>query len=180
MRFFQLLYIAILLLAVSALASNISRDAVCDYKAKGDLAQLQYEALVGFADLLIVKRDVLAAFDRYIPGWVMVNRNKHFKRRTNWYDYHREYKQHNPFAEQGRDFAVQVLSKGLAEGNTLRNLTFFSGQGYGMMHYRVDVPLTGKAFAIADHFKFRGNCIVEHWDVLQEITGNEPNPIAYF
>jgi predicted SnoaL-like aldol condensation-catalyzing enzyme len=110
----------------------------------------------------------------------MVNSNKYFKRWTHRCHYPSEYKQHNPFAEQGRDFAIQVLSNGFAEGNMPGNLTVFGGQGYGMMHYRVDVPLTGKAFAIADYFKFRGGCIVEHWDVLQEITGNEPNPIAYF
>lgn len=80
MRFFAS-YITLLLLSIStALAANVGREnvevaskpkppKVCDPKAKGsNLAQLQYEALADFANLFVVKQDVLTAFNRYVPG----------------------------------------------------------------------------------------------------------------
>ncbi|KAF5320131.1 hypothetical protein D9611_010277 [Ephemerocybe angulata] len=170
MRFFTSSF-TVLLLSVSALAMNVGRaeveavDAaskpkpkVCDPKAKGgNLAQLQYEALADFADLFVNQQDVLTAFNRYVPG---------------------EYKQHNPFAQQGRDFAIQFLTNGFAGGLVTDHLTIFGGQGYGIMHYKMAGP--DITWAVADYFKFKGTCIVEHWDVLQQITGTEPNPIAFF
>ena len=48
----------------------------------------------------------------------------------------REYIQHNPFAEQGREFAIEVLTGGVASGIVSTNLTFFVGNGYGFMHYK--------------------------------------------
>ena len=100
--------------------------------------------------------------------------------RTHYAGFFSEYKQHNPFAEQGRTFAIKFLSDSFARpgGVKTTNLTIFGGQGYGIMHYRMENP--DITFAVADYFKFKGTCIVEHWDVLQQITGTEPNPIAFF
>ncbi|KAJ2933203.1 hypothetical protein H1R20_g3898, partial [Candolleomyces eurysporus] len=161
-------FIAVLLLSVSAMALNVARtdtagkkpphSKVCDPNAKGkDLEKRRYDAVADFADLFLFKQDIRAAFDKYVPG---------------------EYIQHNPRAEQGRDFAIEVLTAGAASGIVSTNLTFFVGQGYGFMHYKSVFMNT--TYAIVDYFRFKGTCIVEHWDVLQEITGNEPNPIAFF
>ncbi|RXW23392.1 hypothetical protein EST38_g2437 [Candolleomyces aberdarensis] len=173
-------FLTLLLLSVSALALNfnvVRQDAevattdaelasaslkpkVCNPNYRGsDLGQKQYEALADYADLFIKKQDVLTAFNRYIPG---------------------AYKQHNPYAEQGRDFAIQYLINGFTPRGSVQttNLTFFAGQGYGMTHFKMKMP--NITFAVIDYFKFQGTCIVEHWDVLQQITGTEPNPIAFF
>ncbi|KAJ2933196.1 hypothetical protein H1R20_g3897, partial [Candolleomyces eurysporus] len=165
-------FITALLVSTSALAVNVnfarqSLDAarpkppkVCDRNAKGkDLAQKQYEALADYANLFVFKQDVQTSFDRYVPG---------------------EYKQHNPFAEQGREFAIEFLKNGFAGGIKTSRLTIFSGQGYGIMHYKAQFLSDNVTMAVVDYFKFKGTCIVEHWDVLQEITGTEPNPIAFF
>ncbi|RXW23399.1 hypothetical protein EST38_g2438 [Candolleomyces aberdarensis] len=166
-------FITVLLLAVSALALNVNiartssevqtaskpkPPKVCDPKYnKADLAQKQYEAVADFADLFVNKQDVLTAFNRWVPG---------------------EYKQHNPFSAQGREAAIKFLSDSFKSGTKTSKLTFFAGQGYGMQHFKMSSGNT--TFAVVDYFKFRGTCIVEHWDVLQTITGTELNPIAFF
>lgn len=96
---------------------------------------------------------------------------------------YREYRQHSPFAQQGREFAIQVLSDAYAQD--AMNITLqriFSGQGFGIIHSKVDLRITNftGSFSAVDYFRFRGTCVVEHWDILQQVTGDETNPIAYF
>ena len=85
-------FLTLLLLSVSALALNVNvvredaevatadaevttaslKPKVCNPNYKGsDLAQKQYEALADYADLFVNKQDVLTAFNRYIPGYVL-------------------------------------------------------------------------------------------------------------
>jgi predicted SnoaL-like aldol condensation-catalyzing enzyme len=51
-----------------------------------------------------------------------------------------------------------------------------------MIHSKVDLKITNftGTFSAVDYFRFRGTCVVEHWDILQQITGDETNPMAYF
>ena len=91
-----------------------------------------------------------------------------------------EYIQHNPNAAQGREAAIQILSAGFANPEvTSTNATVFGGQGFGAIHFKLTISPT-TSFAVVDYFRFQGTCIVEHWDVLQQIFGNETNPIAFF
>ncbi|TFK16847.1 hypothetical protein FA15DRAFT_739274 [Coprinopsis marcescibilis] len=163
MRLFSTILTVCSLAAVASASSVNGRPRpgpqVCDPKARGPkLEAKQQEAMAGFAHLFLGKHDVKAAYDRYVPG---------------------EYIQHNPFAEQGREFAIDFLSESFADPTvTTTNITVFGGQGYGAMHFKLTTPNT--TFAVVDYLRFKGTCIVEHWDVLQVITGNEPNPIAFF
>ncbi|KAF6749134.1 hypothetical protein DFP72DRAFT_914719 [Ephemerocybe angulata] len=160
MRFIKIYFAAVLLCATSALAKPPSKPKVCSTKEKGpDLEEKQQEALAGFAHLFLDKQDVKAAFDTYVPG---------------------EYIQHNPFSAQGREVAIEFLAASMAAGVKTSNLTIFGGQGYGSLHYKMVILTTNETYSVLDYFRFKGTCIVEHWDVLQTITGNETNPIAYF
>ncbi|EAU82488.1 hypothetical protein CC1G_08239 [Coprinopsis cinerea okayama7 len=134
---------------------------VCDYTAKGPhLEAKQQAALADFARLYVVANDINTAFNRWIPG---------------------KYIQHNPNTGQGRQPAIDYLNGVYADGTvTNTHLTFFGGQGYGAIHFKSTRPKANVTYAILDYFRFEGTCIVEHWDVVQEITGKEPNPIAYF
>ncbi|KAH9481072.1 hypothetical protein JR316_0005591 [Psilocybe cubensis] len=133
---------------------------VCNNRTRGpDLEKQQQAALADFAHLYVDLQDVQTAFDRWVPG---------------------EYIQHNPNAGQGRDAAIAFLTAGFADPQvTSTNKTVFGGQGFGAVHFKLSVnPQT--VFAVVDYFRFQGTCIVEHWDVLQQIFGNETNPIAFF
>jgi predicted SnoaL-like aldol condensation-catalyzing enzyme len=110
--------------------------------------------------------------------WVCLNYHRIINIVLKGFPLHSEYKQHNPFSAQGRDAAIKFLSDSFKTGTKTSKLTFFAGQGYGMQHFKMSSGNT--TFAVVDYFKFRGTCIVEHWDVLQTITGTELNPIAFF
>ncbi|TFK21211.1 hypothetical protein FA15DRAFT_645902 [Coprinopsis marcescibilis] len=132
----------------------------CDPEARGpDLAQRQQAAGADFFDILLRRHDVQTAFDKYIPG---------------------TYIQHNPTAQQGRAFAIPFIQGLFAPPAASSNITVFSGQGYVFAHHKYVQPDGRAVYAIMDYFRFQGTCLVEHWDVMQEITGDEPNPLAYF
>ena len=99
---------------------------------------------------------------------------------------HRNYFQHSAgIAEPGRqptiDFLVPLFS---GQGVSVSHLRTFASKGVGILHYKFDtrggLEAGGSSLAIVDLFKFEGTCIVEHWDALQQITGDEVNPNAFF
>jgi predicted SnoaL-like aldol condensation-catalyzing enzyme len=89
-----------------------------------------------------------------------------------------EYIQHNPYVLSGRQPAMDFLK------DFTQNLTFtvqhtgFDGN-LAWVHLKVEDP--GKPVtAIFDLYRFDGSCIAEHWDVIQELPENAPNPLALF
>lgn len=42
------------------------------------------------------------------------------------------------------------------------------------------VMANGSSAAFADFWRFEGTCIVEHWDVIEYVTGDSPNPSPLF
>ena len=170
----------------SATITTATNSRVCNPRASGsNLQTLQQQALADFAYLFLTRRDAKAAFDKYIPGCVFQSSNKW----TSLLTLHisRQYIQHSPaVAESGRDVALAFLVPSLqSPGFSSSNLKTFAGQGLGIMHYRMNLngglgATDGVSLAVADIFRFKGTCIIEHWDVLQQITGTELNPIAFF
>ncbi|EAU93632.1 hypothetical protein CC1G_02862 [Coprinopsis cinerea okayama7 len=165
MRFFSTLFTTLPCVALCTLALSVDansktpRPKVCDPYAKGPrLAELQEEAIQEFAHLWLVKKDIQTAWDRWIPG---------------------KYIQHHPNAVGDREWAIEFLKQNFAApGTSTSNITVFSGKGFGVLHYKWTSP--NITYAISDRFRFEGTCMVEHWDVIQTITGNEPNPLAFF
>lgn len=91
----------------------------------------------------------------------------------------REYINHNPGALSGRANALAILEPFLATPNlTFTIAAVFAGEGFGYLHYKLS--FSGLNLAVMDRYRFQGTCIVEHWDVAQQIMGNETNPIAFF
>ncbi|KAF5332148.1 hypothetical protein D9611_008127 [Ephemerocybe angulata] len=171
MRFFHsTLATALSILAFANVMETLASPpvgAVCNPNAPpGNLEKRQQEALADFARLFLAQKNVQAAFDKYIPG---------------------QYIQHSPaVAQSGRQVALDFLIPSLADpGFSTSNLKAFAGEGYGILHYKMNLfgglgATGGISLAVADIFRFQGTCIVEHWDVLQQIQGNEANPIAFF
>ncbi|KAF6764240.1 hypothetical protein DFP72DRAFT_871237 [Ephemerocybe angulata] len=138
----------------------------CDFEAAekypDDIARLQSIAIKNYAYLLLVKKDVHAAFDAFVPGPVYI--------------------QHNPNVVSGREPIIEALAGGLW---TVPDLVFdhvmaWAGEGYGLVHYRAWAREGAVHLSVMDRVRFQGTCIVEHWDLMQSITGKEPNPEAWF
>ncbi|KAF9040586.1 hypothetical protein BJ165DRAFT_1320634, partial [Panaeolus papilionaceus] len=111
-----------------------------------------------FADLFFGQKNAQLAFDKFIPT---------------------EYINHNPFTQTGRQNALNFLVPALQNPDiSYDHITAFAGENFGLVHYRFKFASNNTAGM--DKFRFVGTCIVEHWDVLQQITGLEANPIAFF
>ncbi|TEB27751.1 hypothetical protein FA13DRAFT_1634142 [Coprinellus micaceus] len=135
---------------------------VCDTRESGPYLQERQQAALEDWNLLFYKnRDILGSFNRWIPGqWI----------------------NHSPGATaQGREDAIQRLTA-LFSDPSVQMIPFnsFSGQGYAFVHFRFLIPSVNTTFSAWHGFRFEGLCFVEHWDGVQQITGNETNPIAFF
>ncbi|KAJ2923812.1 hypothetical protein H1R20_g13284, partial [Candolleomyces eurysporus] len=146
---------------IVAVISSVTAQSPCTTNFVGTPEQLQaaqQQAIADFGNLFLVQKNIQRGFDLFIPG---------------------EYINHNPYATSGRQNALNILVPALASSSlTFTNVHAFSGQGYGLLHYRMRNG--GSSTAVMDKFRFVGTCIVEHWDVGQSISGRESNPIAFF
>ncbi|KAF6764241.1 hypothetical protein DFP72DRAFT_1163252 [Ephemerocybe angulata] len=138
---------------------------LCDFDAAGkypdDIGRLQSLAIKNYAYILFVKKDVKAAFDAFVPGPVYI--------------------QHNPNIVSGRDAIIEALTGPWATPDLVfDHIQAWAGEGYGMVHYRTWGGGGAVHLSVMDRMKFQGTCIVEHWDLMQSITGNETNPEAWF
>ena len=135
----------------------------------------QQAAIADVANIFLVQKNIQKLFDEYIPGYVSTSVVRGL--RTN--PSNRQYINHNPLAQSGRQAAIDILVPFFqTPGFAIEPHQVFGGQGYGTLHYKLS--FSGINLAIMDLFRFQGTCIVEHWDVSQTITGNETNPIAFF
>ncbi|KAH6903441.1 hypothetical protein BKA70DRAFT_1300990 [Coprinopsis sp. MPI-PUGE-AT-0042] len=132
---------------------------VCDFNAKGPLLpQMQEAAIKDFGTEWLLNYNIDLAFDRWAPG--------------------PEFIEHHPIGPpSGREWGIEYLKANFPKGK-VTNLTIIAGNGEGILHYKFNSPAVN--FAEVHLFRFKGTCIVEHWDVIQTITGTEPNPKAFF
>ncbi|KAH8808804.1 hypothetical protein F5884DRAFT_882622 [Xylogone sp. PMI_703] len=110
----------------------------------------QHKNLKDFANIMYVDLNVTAAFEKYV--WV-------------------DYIQHNPSVPQGRDAAITYLTA-VSIGTTFEvaHLGFDNSTGY-IHHY--NFGSSGSQIKIVDVYHFNGSCIVEHWDVIANLTDAE-------
>ncbi|KAJ3524568.1 hypothetical protein NMY22_g10942 [Coprinellus aureogranulatus] len=142
--------------------STVLAQSVCTTDFRGTPAELelaQQEAIAEFGRLFLVEKDAQKAFDIYIPGYAL--------------------KLTLSAATHVHDVKANILVPAMKDPSlSISHERWFAGQGYGLLHYRME--LGGSASTVMDRFKFVGTCIVEHWDSVQDITGKETNPIAFF
>jgi len=92
------------------------------------------------------------------------------------------YIQHSPNEPPyGRNGSLaEILSAGDSfTGVNVTILKVMFDSPFGMVHWRLGVP-GQEPFAFVDMWRFDGTCMVEHWDVVEQLTANDTNPIALF
>ncbi|KAL7900577.1 hypothetical protein HDV63DRAFT_369107 [Trichoderma sp. SZMC 28014] len=82
-----------------------------------------------------------------------------------------DYIQHNPTIGQGRDAAIAALSGRPLVNTTIVHQTFINNTGF-VHHYQFTTP----PIKIMDAYRMNGSCIVEHWDVIADLTLLEITP----
>ncbi|HKE43426.1 MAG TPA: nuclear transport factor 2 family protein [Steroidobacteraceae bacterium] len=153
MRIFSGIALA-LLCGTLALSSAASADTPVTSNPKGKIA-------VEFLDMVFNQKKVKEGFAKYVGSY---------------------YKQHNPFAADGAQPAIDFLAPYL-EKNT--------GYRYDFKHVYVDGDIVvvhshvkrddnDRGSAVVDIFRLEKGKVVEHWDVIQPIPEKSANSNTMF
>ena len=91
---------------------------------------------------------------------------------------HADYIQHSSLAEPGLDALKQWLDKVRVETPDASQdvKRIFADGDFTIAHIHLVLHPGEKGYAIADFFRWEGDRIKEHWDVIQEIPENPVNP----
>ncbi|KAF6759383.1 hypothetical protein DFP72DRAFT_134059 [Ephemerocybe angulata] len=170
MRFFTSSFAAlsVLVVAASAVATpSKPKPKGCDPHASGkDLVKRQEAAIADYAHYMLDEKDPQTGFDLYVPE---------------------QYIQHAPsYPGDGRQVTLDYLVPFFKANEVFfSKLKTYAGSGHAFMRYQVDVPPGGASglngtFAGVNILRFQGTCFVEHWELLQQVTGKETNPHSFF
>ena len=117
---------------------------------------------VGLLDTVFNQRKVQEGFDKYVGD---------------------TYKQHNPYAADGKQAAIDFLSKYLGTGAEYKydiKHVYVDGQ-IVIVHSHVTRGKDDRGSAVIDMFRLdKHNKIVEHWDVVQPIPEKSANDNTMF
>lgn len=148
-----LLYIGTLTATLpSALGSSAIQTMAPACPPRPASPQEQERIFYAFVNEFNVQKNIPEAFNNYV--WV-------------------DYIQHNPSIGQGRDAAIAALSKNPRVNTTIVHQTFINNTGF-VHHYELSTP----PIKIMDAYRMNGSCIVEHWDVVANLTLSEINPVS--
>lgn len=93
-----------------------------------------------------------------------------------------DYIQHSQMAEPGVDSLKTFLNEKHRENlNARQHLkrAFVDGD-HVVLHYHVQPEPTDLGFAVIDIFRLADGMIVEHWDCVQAVPEDSPNPNSMF
>ena len=117
------------------------------------------EIFNGYVRAFFIEKDLNKAFQLYVSS---------------------TYIQHNPFVANGPAATLAFLGPIWQSLNLTILHTALDGN-FGWIHYKVvGLPGTLRPSATADIVRFEESCVVEHWDVMQELPANATNPLALF
>lgn len=93
-----------------------------------------------------------------------------------------EYIQHNQLVDTGIEPLKAFLRKVRAENPDATHdiKRMFADGDHVIVHYHVRRWKDDLGFAVMDIFRIEGERIVEHWDVMQDVPADSPNPNSPF
>lgn len=113
-----------------------------------------------FANRFYVQRDVRGAFLAHVSE---------------------SYVQHNPNIPDGREAAIAALTPKFAHPEAEFTIKRILVDGdLAMIHVHGRTGAGDRGGAVADIFRMENSKIVEHWDVVQPIPEDSPNPHPMF
>ena len=93
-----------------------------------------------------------------------------------------DYIQHSPMAAPGRDSlkAFLRLVRAASPHASQKLLRAFVDGDHVMLHYHVKKSPEDRGFVVMDIFRLANGMVVEHWDCVQDVPAQSPNPISMF
>ncbi|HTY94321.1 MAG TPA: nuclear transport factor 2 family protein [Steroidobacteraceae bacterium] len=93
-----------------------------------------------------------------------------------------DYIQHSPMAAPGRDSLKAFLKvvRAANPNSSQRLLRAFVDGDHVIIHYHVRKNPEDRGFVVMDIFRLTDGMVVEHWDCVQDVPAQSPNPIPMF
>jgi predicted SnoaL-like aldol condensation-catalyzing enzyme len=93
-----------------------------------------------------------------------------------------DYIQHSPMAAPGRESLKAFLRMIRAQSPhaSQRLLRAFVDGDHVILHYHVKKDPEDRGFVVMDIFRLTNGMVVEHWDCVQDVPAQSPNPIPMF
>jgi predicted SnoaL-like aldol condensation-catalyzing enzyme len=93
-----------------------------------------------------------------------------------------DYIQHSPMAAPGRQSlkAFLTMIRAASPHSSQRLLRSFVDGNYVILHYHVKKDPEDRGFVVMDIFRLEHGMVVEHWDCVQDVPAQSPNPISMF
>jgi predicted SnoaL-like aldol condensation-catalyzing enzyme len=93
-----------------------------------------------------------------------------------------DYIQHSPMAAPGRDSLKAFLRmvRAASPNSSQRLLRAFVDSDHVILHYHVKKDPEDRGFVVMDIFRLSNGMVVEHWDCVQDVPAQSPNPISMF
>jgi predicted SnoaL-like aldol condensation-catalyzing enzyme len=93
-----------------------------------------------------------------------------------------DYIQHSPMAAPGRDSLKAFLRmvRAASPNSSQRLLRAFVDGEHVILHYHVKKDPEDRGFVVMDIFRLSNGMVVEHWDCVQDVPAQSPNPISMF
>lgn len=145
------------LIALALLAAPSAHAETCKLTPKQVVTQFMHE--------FYIEKKVRSSFEQWVdPGYI----------------------QHNPYAQTGREAAIQFLTK-FVEGNPGQktdirriiadgNLVAVHSHGW----QEDGTPEQKRGFAVVDIFRVEGCKVMEHWDVISPVPETAANTNTMF
>lgn len=128
--------------------------------AQSTLTERNRAIITDFADLFYRRKDVKAAFEKYVAP---------------------DYIQHNPGVADGRDAAITALSPMFARPDSRFDVKRIIVDGnLAVIHLHGQARADTAGGAVTDIYRLADGKIVEHWDVLQPMPTASKNPHPMF
>lgn len=144
------------------IAATLSAVLVCAAPASAGISKKpNAQKAIAFLDMVFNQKKVKEGFDKYVGD---------------------QYIQHNPIAADGKDAAVEVLSKFMQMVPTW-SYTFkhaYVDGDIAIVHSLVKAKPEDRGNAVIDIFRFEKGKVVEHWDVIQAIPEKSANNNTMF
>ena len=92
---------------------------------------------------------------------------------------HPDYIQHNPNAPTGRDATLAMMEASLARlpdlSHEVKRVVWGEGDLVAV-HFHFKYEPDTRGFSVVDILRIEGGYIREHWDVIQDVPRDRPNP----
>lgn len=146
-----------LLIAIALLAAPAAHAETCKLTPKEVVTQFLHE--------FYIEKKVRSSFEKWVdPGYI----------------------QHNPYAQTGREAAIQFLTKFVEDNPGQRtqihriiadgNLVAAHSHGW----QEDGTPAQKRGFAVVDMFRVEGCKVMEHWDVISPVPETAANSNTMF